>query len=143
MDRFDEAEKIMAERFGKDSVIALATIKDGVPQVRNVDAFYEDGCFWVVTWGLSNKMKEIAASPTVAVCGEWFQGHGTGESLGHVLLPRHEALMARLRVIFSAWYDHHANEKDPNTSLLRIRMTRGVLMKEGTRYEMDYGKRQA
>ena len=36
MDR--EAEAIMAERFGKDAVIALATVADGVPHVRYVDA---------------------------------------------------------------------------------------------------------
>ena len=29
-----EAEKIMVERFGKDTVIALATVEDGVPYVR-------------------------------------------------------------------------------------------------------------
>lgn len=33
-----EAEKIMNERFGKDSIIALATVNDGMPAVRNVDA---------------------------------------------------------------------------------------------------------
>ena len=32
-----EAEKIMIERFGKDTVIALATVEDGVPYVRNVN----------------------------------------------------------------------------------------------------------
>ena len=32
-----EAEKIMVERFGKDTVIALATVEDGVP--RRVDDF--------------------------------------------------------------------------------------------------------
>lgn len=30
-----EAEKIMIERFGKDTVIALATVEQGVPYVRN------------------------------------------------------------------------------------------------------------
>ena len=49
-----EAETILQERFGKDSVIALATIEDGKPWVRNVNAFYEDGAFYVITYGLSN-----------------------------------------------------------------------------------------
>ena len=44
-----EAEKIMIERFGKDSVIALATTENGVPYVRNVNAYYEDGAFYIIT----------------------------------------------------------------------------------------------
>ena len=51
-----QAEKIMNERFGKDSIIALATVKDGVPYVRNVNSYYEDGAFYVITYGLSSKI---------------------------------------------------------------------------------------
>lgn len=36
----EDAEKIMAERFGKDSIIALATVEDGMPYVRWVNAYY-------------------------------------------------------------------------------------------------------
>ena len=49
----------MKERFGKDSIIGLATTVDNIPYVRNVDAYYEDGAFYVLTYGLSNKMKQI------------------------------------------------------------------------------------
>ena len=43
-----EAEKIMIERFGKDTVIALATVEDGVPYVRSVNAYYENGAFYII-----------------------------------------------------------------------------------------------
>ena len=33
-----EAETILIERFGKDSILALATTADGMPYVRNVNA---------------------------------------------------------------------------------------------------------
>ena len=46
-----DAEKIMLERFGKDSVIALATTVDDKPYVRNVNAFYDDGAFYVLQYG--------------------------------------------------------------------------------------------
>ena len=36
-----EVEKIMMERFGKDTVVALATVENEVPYVRYVDAYYE------------------------------------------------------------------------------------------------------
>ena len=35
-----EAEKIMTERFGKDVVIALATVENDMPYVRYVNAYY-------------------------------------------------------------------------------------------------------
>lgn len=38
----EEAEKIMKERFGKDTIIALATVENEVPYVRYVNAYYED-----------------------------------------------------------------------------------------------------
>ena len=53
------SEEIMVERFGKDNVIALATTENGLPYVRNVNAFYENKAFYVITYGLSNKMKQI------------------------------------------------------------------------------------
>ena len=54
-----EAETIMMERFGKDTILALATADNGVPYVRNVNAYYEDGAFYVITHALSNKMKHF------------------------------------------------------------------------------------
>ena len=51
-----EAEQIMRERFGKDTVLALATEENGVPYVRYVNAYYENGCFYVITYALSNKI---------------------------------------------------------------------------------------
>ena len=78
-----EAEDILVERFGKDSIIALATTIDEVPYVRNVNTFYVDGAFYVLTCGLSNKMKQIEVNPTVALAGEWFTAHGKGVNLGY------------------------------------------------------------
>lgn len=133
------AYTILAERFGKDSLIALATVEDGVPYVRTVNAVYLDGAFYVVTYTLSNKMKQIAGNPVVAISGEWFTAHGVGESLGHVLLPQNEKIMAILRAAFAAWYDNgHTNEADPNTCLLKIRLTDGVLFSDGIKYDIDF-----
>ena len=70
----DEAEKILMERFGKDSVIALATAKDNRPHVRSVDAFYSQGAFYVLTYALSGKMRDIAENPFLEpVCRREFQ----------------------------------------------------------------------
>lgn len=130
---------IMMERFGKDSLIALATVDNGIPSVRTVDAVYIDGAFYVVTYLLSAKMRQIAKDPTVAVCGEWFTAHGIGENLGYVLREENRAVMEILRTAFAAWYDNgHVSETDINTCLLKIRLTDGVLFSNGTRYEITF-----
>ena len=51
-----EAQEIMNERFGKDSLIALATAVDGMPYVRTVNAYYENGAFYVITYAQSTKI---------------------------------------------------------------------------------------
>ena len=130
---------IIQERFGKDSLIALATVDGDIPAVRTVNTVYIDGAFYVVTYALSVKMKQIAKNPTVAICGDWFTAHGVGENLGHVLLEENQNIMEKLRTAFSAWYNNgHTNEADPNTCLLKIRLTDGVLFSHGTRYDIEF-----
>lgn len=134
-----EAQDIMNERFGCDSLIALATIDADVPSVRAVNSYYEDGAFYVITYALSNKMQQIAKNPKVAICGEWFTAHGIGENLGHILDKKNEEIASKMRVVFAEWYGNgHTNEKDPNTCILCIHLTDGVLMSHGTRYDIDF-----
>ena len=139
MKQNEMTNRILTQRFGKDSLIALATAENGIPHVRTVDAVYIDGAFYAVTHSLSGKIQQIAKNPTVAISGEWFTAHGIGENLGHVLLPENKEIMDILRAAFAAWYDNgHTNEADPNTCLLKISLTDGVLFADGTRYEIDF-----
>lgn len=134
-----ETSALMAERFGHDNLIALATMDSDAPAVRTVNAFYENGCFYTITYALSAKMQQIAKNNKVAICGDWFTASGVGESMGHILLPANAALADRLRTAFSSWYHNgHTNEDDPNTIILRIRLTKGVLFHHGTRYDIDF-----
>ena len=134
-----EAQRIMNDRFNKDSLIALATVDGNTPHVRAVNSYYEDGCFYTITYALSNKMKQIALNPTVAICGDWFTGHGIGDNLGWIRDEKNNDIASKLRAAFAAWYDNgHTNEADVNTVLLRIRMTDGVLLHHGTRFEIDF-----
>lgn len=134
-----ETEKIMLERFGRDSLIALATAADNIPYVRTVDAYYENRAFYVLTYGLSAKMKQIAENPVVAISGEWFSAHGRGVNMGYFGKPENKAAADKMRTVFSEWIDNgHNNFEDENTCILRIDLTDGVLFSQGTRYEIDF-----
>lgn len=134
-----EVEAILLERFGKDSIIALATVMDGIPYVRSVDAFYERGAFYVLTHGLSSKMKQIEQNPTVALSGDWFTAQGRGFNLGYFGKAENSRIANRMKQVFSAWIDNgHNNFDDTNTCILCIKLTSGILFSNGTRYEIDF-----
>lgn len=134
-----ETEAILTERFGGDSIIALATAVDNIPCVRSVDTFYENGAFYVLTHGLSNKIKQIAQNPTVALSGEWFTAQGKGINLGYFGKADNSRIANKMRQVFSAWIDNgHNNFDDINTCILCIQLTNGVLFSKGTRYEIDF-----
>lgn len=151
MSKYEEGLKLIEERCGngKDNIISLATIAmepnaDGQfrPYIRDVDAYYEDGVFYTVTWAKSTKMQQIAKNPEVAfsACFEWFSGNGIGENLGWVLDPKNAELRTKLRKVFAEWYDHANNEKDENCCILAIRITRCTVIKDhgAVRYNMDF-----
>lgn len=138
MNKYEEGMKILNERFGnsKDNVISLATISldqgdngNPRPSVRDVDAYYEDGVFYVVTYAQSNKMKQIDANPEVSVSVHFedFFSSGTGKNLGWVLEPHNAELRTKLREAFKEWYDFANDENDKNCCFLAINMKKGTL----------------
>lgn len=134
-----ETKKIMIERFAKDSIIALATVENGMPSVRNVNAYYEDGAFYVITYALSSKMQQISKNPTVAIAGEWFTAHGKGINFGYFGKSENHDIAEKLKKAFSTWIENgHNNFDDENTCILCIQLTDGVLLSHGTRYDIDF-----
>lgn len=145
MSNYERAMTMMTERFGKDSLIAIATADGTRVHNRIVDAYYEDGVFYVTTHALSNKVQQVGSNPEVAVCAvDWFSGHGIGRNLGWVLSPQNAELRAKLREVF-VWYDAANNEKDQNCCILEIRLTDGMLIKDhhAVRYQIDFANRSA
>lgn len=140
MDKQAKALEIMNERFGHDTLLSLATMDGTAPSVRIVNSYYEKGSFYTITYALSNKMKQIAKNSAVAICGEWFTAHGRGENMGYIRDEKNAEIADKLRNAFSEWYSNgHTDESDPNTVILRIRLTDAVLMSHGTRYDLNFG----
>ena len=93
----EEAEKIMKERFGKDTIVALATVENEMPYVRYVNAYYEQGAFYIITHALSNKMKHIENHSNIAIAGEWFTAHGKGINLGYFGKEENHGIAEKLK----------------------------------------------
>ena len=131
-----DAKAVMTERFGKDTVIALATIENEVPHVRFVNAYYEQDAFYVITHALSKKMRQIANHSTVAIAGEWFTAQGKASSLGYYGKEENHEIAEKLKNVFAEWIENgHLDLADEHTIILRIELTSGLLLSHGTKYE--------
>ncbi|HIY01828.1 MAG TPA: pyridoxamine 5'-phosphate oxidase family protein [Candidatus Blautia faecipullorum] len=132
----EDAEKIMTERFGKDTIIALATVENETPFVRYVNAYYENGAFYIITYALSNKMKQMKSNSTVAIAGDWFTAHGKANNLGYFGKKENLIIAEKLKIVFKEWIDNGHNDfDDENTIILYVELTDGLLLSHGTRYE--------
>ena len=139
MKRTEETEKLLTERFGRDTLIALATESGGKPYVRTVNAYYEDGAFYIITHALSNKMRQLAQNPAAAIAGERFTAHGRGVDLGYIEKEENHRIADRLKEAFSAWLNNgHVDMQDENTVLLCIQLETGTLFSHGTRYDIEF-----
>lgn len=125
MSNFKKGLKLLESKCGnnRDNVISLATVStnlndDGhpIPSVRNVNAYYENGVFYIVTYGKSNKMIEISKNSEVAflIDRRNITGNGVAENLGWVLDPKNFEIRRKLRSVFAKWYDEANNEEDEN-----------------------------
>ncbi len=141
-----EIEKVCGN--GKDNIISLATIKDlnesGQPRpaVRDVDAYYENGIFYVVTWGESHKMQQITQNSEAAFSVNFggIYGNAVAENLGWVLKPENAEIRTKLRKAFAAWYDIANNEQNENCVILALKITGATLNIDhgAIFYQMDF-----
>lgn len=61
MSKSDEGLKIVSERFGRDNAISIATMAGECPDVRMVNAYYEDGSIYVVGWKPAIELRNVNA----------------------------------------------------------------------------------
>lgn len=151
MNRYEDGLKLIEECCGngKDNVIALSTVvvEYGMkntyqPYIRDVDAYYEDGVFYVTTWAKSNKMQQIEQNNKVAfsVNFEGISGVGIGENLGWVLDPKNAVLRNKLRAAFSDWYDDANDEQNENCVILALNTTKVSIFRDhgAIRFNLDF-----
>lgn len=140
-EEISSAINVMNERFHKDSVISIATCIDNIPFVRNVDGFYIDGAFYVITNESSRKMKQIKENPTVAICGNWFTGSAVAENLGSLISKENNKLRLVLKEAFKNWYDDgDINEQDPKNIILKLKLIDGRLGYEGKTHKIMFNE---
>lgn len=156
MSKYENAMKLLNDLCGndKEEIIAIATISlssnDTCPRpaVRMVCAYYENGAFYVSTDARKRKMLEIEKNDEVAVCGlGWYSFHGKAENLGWVKDEKNAEIRAKFKRVFD-WFDEVGDEDNPNSIVLKINLTDGVIIDHGakygdTKYEIDFANKVA
>lgn len=157
MSKYENAMKLMEDFCGngKDNLIALATIAlspnavgNPRPTVRMVDAYYEDGVFYVSTDAKKNKMLEIGKNSEVSICGlDLFVAQGKAENLSWVKDEGNAEIRAKMKKTFT-WFDAHGDEDNPDSIVLRITLTEGTITDNDKKYgdwqyKVDFTKKEA
>lgn len=147
MSKYEKAMKLMEELCGngKEELIALATISlspniDGSPRpaARMVCAYYENGIFYVSTDAQKNKMLQIEKNNEVSVAGlGWYTFQGKAENLGWVKDEKNAEIRAKFKKIFD-WFDEVGDEDNPNSIVLRITLTEGMIIDNAEKYGEKY-----
>jgi len=140
MNYYEEGLQMMKELYGHDVAMPLATAQEGKANLRIVNAYYKDKAFYITTYALSNKMKEIAVNPYVALNHNLFVAHGVGKNIGNPLEEQNREIREELRQVFSTFYDKHVNEQDANTCILKVELTDALVFENSLKYFIDFEK---
>lgn len=143
MTTYEKSLTVLTELFARDCTFSLATAKDNVPSLRVVDTYYQDGAFWIVTYGMSHKVQDILSNPHVALCNGFYSFTGLAHHAGHPLKEQNKAIRETLIREFAPWYFAHNNEQDENMCYVRVDLTAGFFCKDGTGYKVDFVNRTA
>lgn len=142
MSDFQNAVKSMQELFSRDYQFALATSSNDAPSLRFVDTYFDGENFYVVTYAFSQKVKEIAENPKIAICSRKMHSFsGKAYNIGHPLLPENSAIRKELIQVFEPWYFKHNNENDSNMCYIKIKPTKGFFHKNNIGYKIDFEKK--
>lgn len=143
MNYYEEAVKVLEEKLGNDVEISLATSSNDQPMVRIIDAFYQDGSLYTVTYLKTQKMIDILQNNKICVCKGLFQAVGIGVNLGNPLKEENKELREIVKEKFSSFYELHINETDENTCILKMELTRGAVFTRTHKYQVDFVEKSA
>ena len=143
MNAYEEGLGVLDTLFARDYQFALATSNNNIPAVRFIDTFYDNRAFYIVTYGKSDKVKEIEQNPVVSLSKDLYRFTGIARNIGHPLLTENLKIREKLIKVFEPWYFAHNNENDENMCYIRVDLNQGLFYKDGTGYKVNFENKTA
>lgn len=138
---YNDSFLIAQELFASDNVFAMATSADHLPTVRMVDAFLEDGAFYIVTHSNTRKYQDIKENPNVSLSKEMHRFFGTATDLGHPFKEGNETIREKIGQVLPNRYFNRLDPEDESLRVLKIDLTTGFFHKNGVGYELNFEKK--
>ena len=143
MNAYEEGLGVLDTLFARDYQFALATSNNNIPAVRFIDTFYNNKAFYIVTYGKSDKVKEIEQNPIVSLSKDLYRFTGVARNIGHPLLRENLKIREKLIKVFEPWYFAHNNENDENMCYIKVDLSQGLFYKDGTGYKINFENKTA
>jgi len=138
MNTFEKSMEVMNELFARDYQFALATTYNNIPSIRFVDTYFDKGCFYIVTYAKSRKVKELEINRNVSLCNKLYSFKGVANNLGHPLKTQNSEIRNKLISAFEPWYFKHNDENDENMCYIEVELTEGFFYKDGKGFKVDF-----
>ncbi|MCM1195297.1 MAG: hypothetical protein NC099_01940 [Corallococcus sp.] len=135
---FERAKEVMEENFGHVVELCLASCVDSNVTVRDLNAYYENGKFYILSKESNSLIRDISVNPRVGLCHGSHNIYGTAKSLGHPLEKQNAALRKTLRKQFSLNYDEYVTEHNPEMRIVEVTVTAAETYTRYHRYEIDF-----
>ncbi len=139
----NRAKEVMQENFGHIVEMCLASCVDNKVTVRDLNTYYNDGKFYVLSKSTNSLVHDIAINPRVGLCHGSHNIYGNARSLGHPLEAKNAALRKLLKKQFSLNYDEYITEHNPEMRIVEITVTQAETFSRFHRYEIDFEKGEA
>lgn len=140
---FNRAKEVMHENFGHVVEMSLASCMDNNVTVRDVNVYYDNGKFYLLSKSTNSLMRDIAVNPRVGLCNASHNVYGNAKSLGHPLESKNADLRKMLKRQFSMNYDEYVTEHNPEMRIVEITVTTAETFTRYHRYEIDFVKGEA
>ncbi len=135
---YNRALEVMTENFSQVTEMCLASSANDVVNARDLNAYYHDGKFYVLSKLGNTLMHDIAINPKVGLCHGSHNMKGIARSLGHPLDAENAAMRKAMKREFSLNYDEYVTEDNPDMRIVEITLTHAETYTRYHRYEIDF-----
>lgn len=140
---FERAKEVMSENFGHIVEMCVASCVDNNVAVRDLNTYYHDGKFYILSKNGNSLVRDIAVNPRVGLCHGSHNIYGTAKSLGHPLERNNSELRKMLKKQFSLNYDEYVTEHNPEMRIVEVTVTQAETYTRYHRYEIDFVEEKA
>lgn len=137
-DLFARALEVMDDNFNHMIEACLASSSHDVVTARDLHCYYADGKVYVMSKKSSLLIADISVNPNVALCYGASNVQGVAKVLGHPCDEQNAQIRKVLKKEMGLNYNEYSDERDSETLLVQIEVTRAKTYTRFHCYRIDF-----